>query len=166
MPSALFVPIRFHTFTPQTSIFPTNQPPMEKQPANTFMGSILFLGLVFVVLAMVLAVFSALQGRFSGCRHPDAGRQPSSSRRRLSHICPVKIILSRKGFDSSYGGGASPILPNGDLLSIPIPAGSQETGILYVDLQYGNRSYVSLMNELGSEIAGQWSMSSGPRPHS
>ena len=29
----------------------------------------------------------------------------------------MKIILSRKGFDSSYGGGASPIMPNGDLLS-------------------------------------------------
>jgi hypothetical protein len=33
----------------------------------------------------------------------------------------VRIILSRKGFDSSAGGVASPILPDGRLISIPIP---------------------------------------------
>lgn len=33
----------------------------------------------------------------------------------------MKIILSRKGFDSSAGGQASPIMPNGTLLSLPIP---------------------------------------------
>lgn len=33
----------------------------------------------------------------------------------------MKIILSRKGFDSSYGGVASPILPDGRLISLPIP---------------------------------------------
>ncbi len=33
----------------------------------------------------------------------------------------MKIILSRKGFDSSYGGVASPIFPDGTLLSLPIP---------------------------------------------
>jgi len=33
----------------------------------------------------------------------------------------MKVILSRKGFDSSYGGCASPILPDGTLLSLPIP---------------------------------------------
>jgi hypothetical protein len=34
----------------------------------------------------------------------------------------MKIILSRKGFDSSYGGVPSPILPEGRLLSLPIPS--------------------------------------------
>lgn len=34
----------------------------------------------------------------------------------------MKIILSRKGTDSSYGGYPSPILPDGSLLSIPIPS--------------------------------------------
>lgn len=34
----------------------------------------------------------------------------------------MKIILSRKGFDSGYGGCPSPILPNGEMLSLPIPA--------------------------------------------
>lgn len=33
----------------------------------------------------------------------------------------MKIILSRKGFDSEYGGVPSPILPNGRHLSLPIP---------------------------------------------
>jgi len=33
----------------------------------------------------------------------------------------MKVILSRKGFDSSYGGCPSPILPDGTLLSLPIP---------------------------------------------
>ena len=33
----------------------------------------------------------------------------------------MKIILSRKGFDSSYGGHSSPILPDGRMLSLPIP---------------------------------------------
>ncbi len=34
---------------------------------------------------------------------------------------PRRIILSRKGWDSSSGGGPSPILPDGILLSLPIP---------------------------------------------
>jgi hypothetical protein len=33
----------------------------------------------------------------------------------------MKIILSRKGFDSQYGGCPSPIFPDGSLLSLPIP---------------------------------------------
>jgi len=34
----------------------------------------------------------------------------------------MKVILSRKGFDSSAGGHASPILPDGTMLSLPIPS--------------------------------------------
>jgi hypothetical protein len=33
----------------------------------------------------------------------------------------MRIIVSRKGFDSKYGGVPSPILPDGRLLSLPIP---------------------------------------------
>lgn len=33
----------------------------------------------------------------------------------------MRLILSRKGFDSSFGGCASPILPDGQILSLPIP---------------------------------------------
>ncbi len=34
----------------------------------------------------------------------------------------MKIILSRKGFDSANGGVPSPIFPDGSMLSLPIPA--------------------------------------------
>ncbi|MDN5201445.1 hypothetical protein QQ008_08735 [Fulvivirgaceae bacterium BMA10] len=65
----------------------------------------------------------------------------------------MKIIFSRKGFDSSYGGGASPILPDGRLLSIPIPAGDGEKGIPYKQLEYEkDRNYEQLMLELGLKI--------------
>jgi hypothetical protein len=33
----------------------------------------------------------------------------------------MKVILSRKGFDSASGGAPSPILPDGRLVSLPIP---------------------------------------------
>lgn len=33
----------------------------------------------------------------------------------------MKVILSRKGFDSSYGGCPSPILSDGTMISMPIP---------------------------------------------
>jgi hypothetical protein len=45
----------------------------------------------------------------------------------------MKIILSRKGFDASAGGVASPILPDGTLLSLPIP--QPGAAIRYADLQ-------------------------------
>ncbi len=34
----------------------------------------------------------------------------------------MKLVLSRKGFDSSYGGIPSPILPDGTLIPLPIPS--------------------------------------------
>jgi hypothetical protein len=34
----------------------------------------------------------------------------------------MKVILSRKGFDSGYGGIPSPVLPDGTMLSLPIPS--------------------------------------------
>lgn len=39
----------------------------------------------------------------------------------------MKVILSRKGFDSQYGKQASPILPDGTLLSMPIPSNDEQT---------------------------------------
>jgi len=36
----------------------------------------------------------------------------------------MKVILSRKGFDSGYGGFPSPVLPDGTMLSLPIPVSS------------------------------------------
>lgn len=50
----------------------------------------------------------------------------------------MRLILSRKGFDSAAGGGPSPILPDGSLLSLPIPEARGSRA--YADLQspYGN----------------------------
>lgn len=64
----------------------------------------------------------------------------------------AKVILSRKGYDSTYGGGSSPIMPNGDLISIPIPANDKEEGIPYAEIRYGDKSYLQLMEELGMKI--------------
>jgi len=75
----------------------------------------------------------------------------------------MKVILSRKGFDSSYGGMPSPVLPNesgnwdgGTLLSLPIPevGGDEETTITYGDLKYpsvsgkGVLSYADIIGKL------------------
>lgn len=46
----------------------------------------------------------------------------------------MKIILSRKGFDSQYGGVPSPIFPDGGILSLPIP--SSAATVTYGDLTY------------------------------
>lgn len=55
----------------------------------------------------------------------------------------MKVILSRKGFDSQYGGMPSPILPDGTLLSLPIP--SKEDTTKYTDLTWNGKSYYELM---------------------
>ncbi|MBO4572829.1 MAG: hypothetical protein J5762_03575, partial [Clostridia bacterium] len=57
----------------------------------------------------------------------------------------MKIILSRKGFDSANGGIASPIMEDGTLLSFPIPSDDVCT---YDDLLYNNDSYSEILNDL------------------
>ena len=59
----------------------------------------------------------------------------------------MKIILSRKGFDSQYGGQPSPILPDGTLLSFPIPSSDN---VFYKDLDYNGLSYLDLITSLNS----------------
>ena len=58
-----------------------------------------------------------------------------------------KIILSRKGFDSGAGGYPSPILPDGTMISFPIP--EDNAGILYSALKYKDLPYLELMKQLG-----------------
>ncbi len=58
----------------------------------------------------------------------------------------MRIILSRKGFDSSYGGCPSPILPDVTLLSLPIP--SKNDGVKYLELYYEEKSYFQIIKEL------------------
>ena len=58
----------------------------------------------------------------------------------------MKIILSRKGFDSQYGKINSPILPDGTLLSLPIP--QQNDTIKYDQLIYQDKTYLQIINDL------------------
>lgn len=58
----------------------------------------------------------------------------------------MKFILSRKGMDSAAGGFANPILPDGTLLSLPIP--DEATSIRYSDLNYKSKSYCNMILEL------------------
>jgi hypothetical protein len=44
----------------------------------------------------------------------------------------MKLILSRKGFDATWGGCASPIFDDGSMLSLPIP--DRASGIAYRDV--------------------------------
>ncbi|MGL5206594.1 MAG: hypothetical protein ACRC8T_03680 [Acidaminococcaceae bacterium] len=64
----------------------------------------------------------------------------------------MRIILSRKGFDSASGGYPSPILPDGRMISLPIP--EENSGVQYSQLSLTHeKSYCSLMQELmGNEI--------------
>ena len=50
----------------------------------------------------------------------------------------MKVILSRKGMDSEAGGIPSPILPDGTLLSLPIP--DNTSGQKYSELYYNGQS--------------------------
>ena len=59
----------------------------------------------------------------------------------------MKVILSRKGFDSGYGRIPSPILPDGTLLSLPIP--TTESGRRFTELRYGDLSYADIIVTLG-----------------
>ena len=57
----------------------------------------------------------------------------------------MKIILSRKGFDSSNGGIVSPIMEDGTLLSFPIPSDDRDH---FEDLVYCGESYAKILRDL------------------
>ncbi len=59
----------------------------------------------------------------------------------------MKVILSRKGMDSGFCQMPSPILPDGTLLSLPIPDDST-TGAQYAQLAYKGKSYLTIIQEL------------------
>jgi hypothetical protein len=64
-----------------------------------------------------------------------------------------KIIFSRKGFDSSAGGIASPIFPDFTLFSIPIPSDDREDEQNYKDLafSYKQESIADILNDLSKK---------------
>ena len=57
----------------------------------------------------------------------------------------MKVILSRKGFDSSNGGIVSPIFEDGTLVSFPIPSDDKDA---FSDLQYEGTSYSDILLDL------------------
>jgi hypothetical protein len=63
----------------------------------------------------------------------------------------MKVILSRKGFDSEYGGYPSPILPDGRMISLPIPL--PDDCICYSEVFLDQtKTYFDLMIELNTKI--------------
>ncbi len=61
----------------------------------------------------------------------------------------MKIILSRKGFDSSVGGVASPIFPSGELHMLPIPESvPNRQSKQYCEIQAGDHSLGSIVYDL------------------
>ena len=58
----------------------------------------------------------------------------------------MRIILSRKGFDSQYGKQASPILPDGTMLSLPIP--SDNDYFTYSDIMWKGQNYLEIIHSL------------------
>lgn len=67
----------------------------------------------------------------------------------------MRIILSRKGFDSSAGGVASPVLPSGALCSLPIPEpGDDERGRRYGAIEVGGAALGPIVANLTGERLG------------
>jgi len=63
----------------------------------------------------------------------------------------MRVILSRKGFDSYYGGYPSPILPDRRMISLPIPLSGDP--ICYKDLKINqNESLYELMSKLEPKV--------------
>jgi len=60
----------------------------------------------------------------------------------------LKIVLSRKGFDSTYGRVPSPILPNGRMLSLPIPGTEEAAKITYDELSVGDYTLGRVVRDL------------------
>lgn len=64
----------------------------------------------------------------------------------------MKVILSRKGFDSGYGGYPSIIMPDGEMITIPIPSGKEDY-YTYTDIHLKNGHILyDLMKQLNKNI--------------
>ena len=57
----------------------------------------------------------------------------------------MKIVLSRKGFDVENGGIASPILPDGTMISLPIPSYDLD---YFEDFSFNGKTYQEIIDEL------------------
>lgn len=63
----------------------------------------------------------------------------------------MKVILSRKGFDSTYDGCPSPVLPDGTMLSMPIPSG-EDSELKFDDIKYDEYTYSEIWNKLNPKL--------------
>lgn len=65
----------------------------------------------------------------------------------------MKVILSRKGFDSANGGIVSPVFPDGKMLSFPIPSkDTKKDSIRYSDLCFEGIELDELLKDLGYDV--------------
>ena len=71
---------------------------------------------------------------------------PILAQRRCQLYAIMKIIFSRKGFDSASGGTPSPIFPDGRLLSLPIP--DRRSTICYKDIRWHEYNLGTIVSEL------------------
>lgn len=60
----------------------------------------------------------------------------------------MKIILSRKGFDSTAGGFPSLIFPDNQLFSIPIPSSSSHCDYSRLTFKYGDEPIHNILNQV------------------
>lgn len=58
----------------------------------------------------------------------------------------MRLILSRKGFDSSSGGCPNPVFPDGTAVSLPIP--DRQSPIRYSQVRHRGRSIGTLVRDL------------------
>ena len=60
------------------------------------------------------------------------------------------LVISRKGFDATAGGCASPIFANGEIFSVPIPQKKQSPS-RYRELQFNDMSGREILNFIGAK---------------
>ena len=60
----------------------------------------------------------------------------------------MRIILSRKGFDSASGKQPNPIMPDGSLLSLPIPSGYDDQIYTYSSIHRNGWTYYDIIHSL------------------
>ncbi len=60
----------------------------------------------------------------------------------------MRIVFSRKGFDSSSGGAPSPVFPDGRTVSLPIPTRSARPGTQYRDVRWNGGTLGPLVQQL------------------
>ena len=60
------------------------------------------------------------------------------------------LVISRKGFDSTAGGRASPIFETGEIFSVPIPQ-KKHSPFRYRDLRFNDLAGQDILNIIGAK---------------